>query len=45
MNILIDVDINRAAQFEALFGHLAIGRNPKPRHNPYFLTNWLQHRA
>ncbi|RKT46135.1 AAA family ATPase [Thiocapsa rosea] len=33
-------DVNRAAQFEALFGHLAIGRNPTPRHNQYFVMKW-----
>ena len=33
-------DVNRAAQFEALFGHLAIGRNPTPLHNQYFVMKW-----
>ena len=33
-------DIKRAAQFEALFGHLAIGKNPTPRHNQYFVMKW-----
>jgi hypothetical protein len=30
-------DINRADQFETLFGHLAIGQNPTSRHNQYFV--------
>ena len=33
-------DLNRANQFEALFGHLAIGKNPTPRHNQYFVMKW-----
>ena len=33
-------DVNRADQFEALFGHLAIGRNPTPLHNQYFVMKW-----
>jgi len=33
-------DVKRAAQFEALFGHLAIGKNPTPRHNQYFVMKW-----
>jgi hypothetical protein len=33
-------DVNRAAQFEALFGHLAIGRSPTQRHNQYFVMKW-----
>ena len=33
-------DLNRANQFEALFGHLAIGKNPTPRHNHYFVMKW-----
>ena len=33
-------DVNRADQFAALFGHLAIGRNPTPLHNQYFVMKW-----
>ena len=33
-------DLNRADQFDALFGHLAIGRNPTPLHNQYFVMKW-----
>ncbi len=33
-------DVNRADQFEALFGHLAIGKNPTPLHNQYFVMKW-----
>jgi len=33
-------DVNRAAQFEALFGRLAIGRNPTPLRNQYFVMKW-----
>ncbi len=33
-------DVNRADQFEALFGHLAIGQNPTPLHNQYFVMKW-----
>jgi hypothetical protein len=33
-------DLNRADQFEALFGHLAIGQNPAPLHNQYFVMKW-----
>lgn len=33
-------DVNRADQFEALFGHLAIGRNPTPLHNRYLIMKW-----
>ena len=33
-------DLNRADQFEALFGHLAIGKNPTPLHNQYFVMKW-----
>jgi hypothetical protein len=30
-------DIARKDMFEAMFGHLAIGRNPTPQHNFYFI--------
>ncbi|MFP4063717.1 MAG: AAA family ATPase, partial [Halochromatium sp.] len=30
-------DLNRAEQFAALFGDLAIGREPTPLHNQYFV--------
>jgi hypothetical protein len=33
-------DLNRADQFPALFGHLAIGRAPTPLHNQYFVMKW-----
>ncbi len=33
-------DINRADQFTALFGTLAVGRNPTPLHNQYFVLKW-----
>ncbi len=33
-------DVNRADQFETLFGHLAIGRNPTLLHNQYFVMKW-----
>ncbi|MCB1777738.1 MAG: AAA family ATPase, partial [Candidatus Competibacteraceae bacterium] len=33
-------DVNRADQFETLFGHLAIGQNPTPLHNRYFVMTW-----
>jgi hypothetical protein len=33
-------DVNRAGQFDARFGHLAIGQNPTPLHNQYFVMKW-----
>jgi hypothetical protein len=33
-------DLNKADQFAALFGSLAIGRNPTPLHNQYFVLRW-----
>jgi len=33
-------DVNRTDQFNALFGHLAIGQNPTPLHNQYFIMKW-----
>ncbi|NVZ10683.1 AAA family ATPase [Allochromatium humboldtianum] len=33
-------DVKRADQFDALFGNLAIGRNPTPLHNQYFILKW-----
>jgi hypothetical protein len=33
-------DVNRAGQFEALFGKLAIGQNPTPLHNQHFIMKW-----
>jgi hypothetical protein len=33
-------DIAKADEFERLFGHLAIGKNPTPRHNQYFVMTW-----
>ncbi|ADC61783.1 AAA family ATPase [Allochromatium vinosum] len=33
-------DLNRAERFEALFGTLAVGRNPTPLRNQYFVLKW-----
>jgi hypothetical protein len=33
-------DVARADQFEQLFGPLAVGRNPTPRRNQYFVLKW-----
>ncbi|MBM3203409.1 AAA family ATPase, partial [Candidatus Woesearchaeota archaeon] len=33
-------DLKRADQFETLFGNLAIGQNPTPLHNQYFILHW-----
>ena len=33
-------DINRADEFEALFGDLAIGQNPTDEHNQYLILRW-----
>jgi len=33
-------DLAKTDQFDALFGNLAIGRNPTPRHNQYFVLKW-----
>ena len=33
-------DLNRADQFDALFGRLAIGQVPTPLHNQYFVMKW-----
>ncbi len=33
-------DLARAAEFEPLFGHLAIGKQPTPLHNRYFVMTW-----
>ncbi|MDM8558102.1 AAA family ATPase [Candidatus Parabeggiatoa sp. HSG14] len=33
-------DVAKAKQFELLFGHLAIGKNPTNKHNQYFVMNW-----
>ncbi|MFO7639963.1 MAG: AAA family ATPase [Candidatus Competibacteraceae bacterium] len=33
-------DVSRADQFEALFGHLAIGQNPTPLHHQFFVMKW-----
>ena len=33
-------DVARAGEFETLFGHLAIGQNPTPLHNQYFVMKW-----
>jgi hypothetical protein len=33
-------DVRRGAQFETLFGTLAIGQNPTPLHNQYCILHW-----
>ncbi len=33
-------DVAKAEEFEKLFGNLAIGQNPTPRHNQYFVMKW-----
>ena len=33
-------DLRKADEFERLFGHLAIGQNPTPLHNQYFILKW-----
>ena len=33
-------DVKKAAEFERLFGHLAIGQDPTPRHNRYLIMRW-----
>jgi hypothetical protein len=33
-------DVAKAGEFARLFGQLAIGRNPTPRHNQYFVMRW-----
>jgi len=33
-------DLRKKDQFEALFGHLNIGKNPTPSHNQYFVMRW-----
>ncbi len=33
-------DMNKADQFESLFGDLAIGANPTPEHNQYLILQW-----
>ncbi|MEY6433540.1 AAA family ATPase [Thioalkalicoccus limnaeus] len=33
-------DLNRAGQFQALFGGLAVGRKPTPLRNAYFVMKW-----
>lgn len=33
-------DLNQAECFDELFGQLAIGRNPTPLHNRYFVMKW-----
>lgn len=33
-------DLARADQFDRLFGRLAIGQNPTPMHNQYFVMKW-----
>ena len=33
-------DVAKASEFERLFGHLAIGQNPTPKHNQYLIMKW-----
>ena len=33
-------DLNKADRFEVLFGDLAIGKDPTPEHNQYFVLKW-----
>ena len=33
-------DVAKADEFNKLFGHLAIGKNPTQRHNRYFVMKW-----
>jgi hypothetical protein len=33
-------DVAKADEFEKLFGHLAIGQKPTPKHNQYFVMRW-----
>lgn len=33
-------DVAKAGEFEKLFGHLAIGKNPTPIRNRYFVLTW-----
>ncbi|MBN1874246.1 MAG: AAA family ATPase [Anaerolineae bacterium] len=33
-------DIAKADEFERLFGHLAIGKQPTPKHNQYLILKW-----
>ena len=33
-------DVAKAADFERLFGHLAVGQNPTPLHNQYLVMKW-----
>ncbi|MGB0389012.1 MAG: AAA family ATPase [Ardenticatenaceae bacterium] len=33
-------DVNKADEFEKLFGHLAIGKKPTPLHNQYLVMRW-----
>lgn len=33
-------DVNKAGEFDKLFGHLAIGKTPTPLHNQYLVLRW-----
>ena len=33
-------DVAKSEQFDSLFGHLAIGKNPTPMHNKFFVLSW-----
>jgi hypothetical protein len=33
-------DLAKSDEFESLFGHLKIGKNPTPKHNKYFVMKW-----
>ena len=33
-------DVNKASEFDRLFGHLAIAKNPTDKHNQYLIMRW-----
>jgi hypothetical protein len=33
-------DVAKTDEFEHLFGHLAVGKNPAPKHSRYFVMKW-----
>ena len=33
-------DVNKASEFDRLFGHLAIAKNPTDKHNQYLILRW-----
>jgi len=41
LNMLVNYyDVARAEEFDTLFGHLAIGKNPTTKHNQYLIMIW-----